>query len=58
MLNFYFYMKLYLLIQLDVIELLRNVFIWEKYIFESFSEIGYLIIDYLSVVFEYMYVKE
>ena len=47
-------MKLHPSIQLDAIELPRNVSIWEKHIFESFSEIGYLITDYSSVVFEYM----
>ena len=51
-------MKLHPSIQLDAIELPRNVSIWEKHIFESFSEIGYLITDYSSVVFEYMHVKE
>ena len=56
--KFSFYMKLHPSIQLDAIELLRNVSIWEKHIFESFSEIGYLITDYSSVVFEYMHVKE
>ena len=56
--NFHFYMKLHPSIQLDAIELPRNVSIWEKHIFESFSEIGYLITDYSSVVFEYMHVKE